>query len=120
MKSRALLVGQSPTLFRQMLRKSQKLHCNTITSLRHFISHQSMLTLFDMYSINPGNSGGPLLNSSGKLIGMNTSIYSPSGASAGIGFAIPVDVSDSLSVHHLVSTQSVFLLLSVFFCMPLF
>ena len=44
-------------------------------------------------AINPGNSGGPLLNSSGKLIGMNTSIYSPSGASAGIGFAIPVDVS---------------------------
>jgi len=44
-------------------------------------------------AINPGNSGGPLLNSSGRLIGMNTSIYSPSGASAGIGFAIPVDVS---------------------------
>jgi 2-alkenal reductase len=43
-------------------------------------------------AINPGNSGGPLLNSAGKLIGMNTSIYSPSGASAGIGFAIPVDV----------------------------
>jgi S1-C subfamily serine protease len=42
-------------------------------------------------AINPGNSGGPLLNSSGKLIGMNTAIYSPSGASAGIGFAIPVD-----------------------------
>lgn len=42
-------------------------------------------------AINPGNSGGPLLDSSGKLIGMNTAIYSPSGASAGIGFAIPVD-----------------------------
>jgi S1-C subfamily serine protease len=42
-------------------------------------------------AINPGNSGGALLNSAGKLIGMNTSIYSPSGASAGIGFAIPVD-----------------------------
>ena len=42
-------------------------------------------------SINPGNSGGPLLDSSGKLIGMNTAIYSPSGASAGIGFAIPID-----------------------------
>lgn len=41
--------------------------------------------------INPGNSGGPLLDSSGKLIGMNTAIFSPSGASAGIGFAIPVD-----------------------------
>jgi S1-C subfamily serine protease len=42
-------------------------------------------------AINPGNSGGPLLDSSGRLIGMNTAIYSPSGASAGIGFAIPVD-----------------------------
>jgi len=42
-------------------------------------------------SINPGNSGGPLLNSSGELIGMNTMIISPSGASSGVGFAIPVD-----------------------------
>lgn len=42
-------------------------------------------------AINPGNSGGPLLDSSGRLIGVNTMIYSPSGASAGIGFAIPSD-----------------------------
>jgi S1-C subfamily serine protease len=42
-------------------------------------------------AINPGNSGGPLLDSAGRLIGMNTAIYSPSGASAGIGFAVPVD-----------------------------
>lgn len=43
-------------------------------------------------AINPGNSGGPLLNSKGELIGVNTMIYSPSGASAGIGFAIPVNI----------------------------
>jgi S1-C subfamily serine protease len=42
-------------------------------------------------AINPGNSGGPLLDSAGRLIGMNTAIYSPSGASAGIGFAVPAD-----------------------------
>ena len=42
-------------------------------------------------AINPGNSGGPLLDSSGNLIGVTTMIYSPSGASAGVGFAVPVD-----------------------------
>jgi S1-C subfamily serine protease len=43
-------------------------------------------------AINPGNSGGPLLDSAGRLIGINTAIYSPSGAYAGIGFAVPVDI----------------------------
>jgi putative serine protease PepD len=44
-------------------------------------------------AINPGNSGGPLLDSRGRMIGINTMIYSPSGASAGIGFAVPVDTA---------------------------
>lgn len=48
-------------------------------------------------AINPGNSGGPLLDSAGRLIGINTAIFSPSGAYAGIGFAVPVDI-----VNHIV------------------
>ena len=47
-------------------------------------------------AINPGNSGGPLLDSAGRLIGVNTAIYSPSGAYAGIGFAVPVDVVNEI------------------------
>lgn len=42
-------------------------------------------------AINPGNSGGPLVNASGEVIGVNSSIYSPSGGSIGLGFAIPID-----------------------------
>ena len=54
-------------------------------------------------AINPGNSGGPLLDSAGRLIGMNTAIYSPSGASAGVGFAVPVDTVNRV-VPQLIST----------------
>ncbi|HUS67007.1 MAG TPA: trypsin-like peptidase domain-containing protein [Kofleriaceae bacterium] len=53
-------------------------------------------------AINPGNSGGPLLDSAGRLIGVNTAIYSPSGAYAGIGFAVPVDIINRI-VPQLVS-----------------
>ncbi len=45
-------------------------------------------------SINPGNSGGPLIDSSGRMIGINTMIYSPSGGSVGIGFSVPVDTAE--------------------------
>jgi S1-C subfamily serine protease len=47
-------------------------------------------------AINPGNSGGPLLDTSGRVIGVNAAIISPTGASAGIGFAIPVDTVNSV------------------------
>jgi S1-C subfamily serine protease len=47
-------------------------------------------------AINPGNSGGPLLDSAGRLIGMNTAIISPSGTSAGVGFAVPVDTVNQI------------------------
>ena len=48
-------------------------------------------------AINPGNSGGPLLNSHGELIGINTAIKSPSGGSAGVGFAIPVNTAKPIA-----------------------
>ncbi|KAG6390060.1 hypothetical protein SASPL_151538 [Salvia splendens] len=47
-------------------------------------------------AINPGNSGGPLIDSAGNLIGINTAIYSPSGASSGVGFSIPIDTVSSI------------------------
>ncbi len=47
-------------------------------------------------AINPGNSGGPLLDSAGRLIGINTAIFSPSGAYAGVGFAVPVDTINKI------------------------
>ncbi|HET9531944.1 MAG TPA: trypsin-like peptidase domain-containing protein [Blastocatellia bacterium] len=47
-------------------------------------------------SINPGNSGGPLLNARGEMIGINTAIYSPSGGSVGVGFAVPVDTAKKI------------------------
>jgi len=66
-----------------------------VSALGRTIDSVSGTTIFDVIqtdaAINPGNSGGPLLDSSGRLIGVNTAIYSPSGASAGIGFAVPID-----------------------------
>jgi len=66
-----------------------------VSALGRTIQGVGGATIFDVVqtdaAINPGNSGGPLLDSAGRLIGVNTAIYSPSGASAGIGFAVPVD-----------------------------
>ena len=57
-------------------------------------------------SINPGNSGGPLVNASGEVVGVNSSIYSPSGGSVGLGFAIPINrarrVAEDLIAHGVV------------------
>jgi serine protease Do len=57
-------------------------------------------------SINPGNSGGPLVNAAGEVIGVNSSIFSPSGGSIGLGFAIPINrarrVADDLLAHGVV------------------
>ena len=57
-------------------------------------------------SINPGNSGGPLLDSSGRMIGINSQILSPSGASAGVGFAVPVNIAKRI-VPQLISSGQV-------------
>ncbi|MDR0315569.1 MAG: trypsin-like peptidase domain-containing protein [Treponema sp.] len=59
------------------------------TSRRHIIRDMIQTDA----SINPGNSGGPLLDTQGRMIGINTMIYSPSGGSVGIGFAVPVDTA---------------------------
>ncbi len=57
-------------------------------------------------SINPGNSGGPLLDSHGRLIGINSQILSPSGASAGVGFAVPVNIARRI-IPQLISSGKV-------------
>src|SRR6185503_10357574 len=57
-------------------------------------------------SINPGNSGGPLLDSHGRMIGINSQILSPSGASAGVGFAVPVNIAKRI-VPQLIRSGSV-------------
>lgn len=66
-----------------------------VSALDRTLAEESGVTINHLIqtdaAINPGNSGGPLLDSAGRLVGINTAIYSPSGAYAGIGFAVPVD-----------------------------
>lgn len=91
-----LLVGQSVYAIGNPFGLDQTLTTGVISALGREIASVSGAPIKDVIqtdaAINPGNSGGPLLDSSGRLIGVNTAIYSPSGAYAGIGFSIPVDV----------------------------
>lgn len=94
-ESADLEVGQKVFAIGNPFGLDQTLTSGIISGLGRQIRAQNGKTIDNVIqtdaAINPGNSGGPLLDSSGRLIGMNTAIYSPSGAFAGIGFAIPVD-----------------------------
>ncbi len=93
--SKDLQVGQSAYAIGNPFGLDQTLTTGVISALGREIESVTRRPIQGVIqtdaAINPGNSGGPLLDSAGRLIGVNTAIYSPSGASAGIGFAIPVD-----------------------------
>jgi S1-C subfamily serine protease len=93
--SKDLQVGQSVLAIGNPFGLDQSLTTGVISALGREIESVTRRPIQGVIqtdaAINPGNSGGPLLDSAGRLIGVNTAIYSPSGASAGIGFAIPVD-----------------------------
>jgi S1-C subfamily serine protease len=90
-----LEVGQSVFAIGNPFGLDQTLTMGIISALGREINATTGRTIAGVIqtdaAINPGNSGGPLLDSAGRLIGVNMAIYSPSGASAGIGFAVPVD-----------------------------
>jgi S1-C subfamily serine protease len=98
--SRDLLVGQTVLALGNPFGLDNSLTVGVLSALGRDLTAPSGRTIHDVIqtdaAINPGNSGGPLLDSRGRLIGVNAAIFSPSGASAGIGFAVPVDVVNSL------------------------
>lgn len=94
--SRNLLVGQRVFAIGNPFGLDQTMTSGIVSALGREIQSATGRTIQGVIqtdaAINPGNSGGPLLDSAGRLIGVNTAIFSPSGASAGIGFAVPVEV----------------------------
>lgn len=93
-----LRVGQSVFAIGNPFGLDQTLTTGVISALGREIESVGKVPIRDVIqtdaAINPGNSGGPLLDSQGKLIGVNTAIFSPSGAYAGVGFSIPSHVVD--------------------------
>ncbi|MBP7678240.1 MAG: trypsin-like peptidase domain-containing protein [Thermoanaerobaculia bacterium] len=93
--SRDLLVGQKVFAIGNPFGLDQSLSTGIVSALGRSIESVTGRQIEGVIqtdaAINPGNSGGPLLDSAGRLIGVNTAIASTSGSSAGIGFAVPVD-----------------------------
>ena len=93
--SQDLRVGQKVLAIGNPFGLDHSLTTGVVSALGRTIKSMSNRTIEGVVqtdaAINPGNSGGPLLDSAGRLIGVNTQIISPSGAYAGIGFAVPVD-----------------------------
>lgn len=102
--SSLLRVGQAAIAIGNPFGLDLTLTTGVVSGLGRTVGLAPQQALYDMVqtdaSINPGNSGGPLLDSSGRLIGMNTAIYTTSGTSGGIGFAIPVDTLKVLIHTH--------------------
>ena len=91
-----LKVGQTAYAIGNPFGLDQSLTMGIISALKRRLPTSGGREISDVIqtdaAVNPGNSGGPLLDSAGRLIGVTTAIFSPSGANAGVGFAIPVDV----------------------------
>jgi S1-C subfamily serine protease len=98
--SKSLQVGQMAFAIGNPFGLDHSLTTGIISALGRKIDGIGGVKIHDMIqtdaSINQGNSGGPLLNSSGELIGMNTMIFSTSGSSAGLGFAVPANAINSI------------------------
>lgn len=92
-----LKVGQRVLAIGNPFGLERTLTTGIVSGLGRPLKTQNDLVIRDMIqtdaSINPGNSGGPLLNANGEMIGINTMIYTPSGGSVGIGFAVPVSTA---------------------------
>ncbi|WP_339132703.1 MAG: trypsin-like peptidase domain-containing protein [Candidatus Electrothrix sp. GW3-4] len=93
-ESQDLLVGQKVFAIGNPFGLDQTLTTGVVSALGREIKSVTNRIIHNVIqtdaAINPGNSGGPLLDSAGRLIGVNTMIYSPSGANSGVGFAVPV------------------------------
>ncbi len=95
--SSQLDVGQKVLAIGNPFGLGQTLTTGIISSLSRSIRSEAGILINDVIqtdaAINPGNSGGPLLDSDGKIIGVNSAIISPTGASVGIGFAVPINIA---------------------------